>query len=39
MQDLGAAPLGGTPEDFAKLVSGETARWGEVVRRLGLKAD
>ena len=39
MQDLGAAPLGGTSEDFAKLVSSETTRWGEVVRRLGLKAD
>ena len=39
MQDLGAAALGGTAEDFARLVSSETTRWGEVVRRLGLKAD
>ena len=39
MQDLGAASLAGAPEDFAKLVAAETARWGEVVRRLGLKAD
>ena len=39
MQDLGAASLGGSPEEFARLVASETARWGEVVRRLGLKAD
>ncbi|MBL8386391.1 MAG: tripartite tricarboxylate transporter substrate binding protein [Burkholderiales bacterium] len=39
MRDLGAASLGGTPEAFARLIGDETARWGAVVRRLGLKAD
>ena len=39
MQDLGASALGGTPDEFARLVTGETARWGAVVKRLGLKAD
>lgn len=39
MADLGAAGMGGTPEAFAQLVASETARWGAVVKRLGLKAD
>ena len=36
---LGAEPSGGTPEDFAKFVSAEIKKWGEVVRSSGLQLD
>jgi tripartite-type tricarboxylate transporter receptor subunit TctC len=39
LKDLGTEPLGGTPAEFGKLVESETARWGEVIRKLGIKAD
>lgn len=38
-KDLGIEPLGGNAAEFGKLIESETARWGEVIRRLGLKAD
>lgn len=31
--------VGGTPEDFAKLIAGETARWTPVVKQLGIVAN
>jgi hypothetical protein len=31
-------PLG-TPEDFGKHVTAETARWGEVIRKGNIKAE
>jgi tripartite-type tricarboxylate transporter receptor subunit TctC len=37
--DQGAEPGGGTPEEFAAFIRSETARWGEVVRRAGVKPD
>jgi tripartite-type tricarboxylate transporter receptor subunit TctC len=39
MQAQGFALVGGTPEAFGALVSGESARWAPVIRRLGLKID
>ncbi len=39
LKDLGTEPLGGTPGDFGKLIESETARWGDVIRKLGIKAD
>jgi tripartite-type tricarboxylate transporter receptor subunit TctC len=38
-KDLGTEPLGGSPAEFGKLIETETARWGEVIRRLGIKAE
>jgi tripartite-type tricarboxylate transporter receptor subunit TctC len=35
--DLGAEPVGGTPEDFAKFFKSEYDRWGEVVRSRNIK--
>ena len=32
-------PLGGSPADFGKLIETETARYGDVIRRLGIKAE
>src|SRR5690349_3835965 len=37
--EQGAEPVGNSPEDFAKLMREEVARWAEVVRVSGAKAD
>lgn len=39
MNALGFDLIGGTPEDFAKLIRSEAERWTPVVRRLGIKVD
>jgi tripartite-type tricarboxylate transporter receptor subunit TctC len=36
---MGTDPLTSTPEEFAGYIRREIAKWGEVVRRSGLKAD
>jgi tripartite-type tricarboxylate transporter receptor subunit TctC len=36
---LGGTPLPGSPADFAKLIAGETEKWGKVVRFSGAKAE
>lgn len=36
---LGAEPVGSSPDQFAKHIESEAARWGKIVRALGLKAD
>jgi tripartite-type tricarboxylate transporter receptor subunit TctC len=38
-KELGVEPLEGSPEQFGSLVENEVARWGEMIRRLGLTAD
>jgi tripartite-type tricarboxylate transporter receptor subunit TctC len=35
----GAAPTGGSPQDYANFMREESARWGEVVRRNGIKLE
>jgi tripartite-type tricarboxylate transporter receptor subunit TctC len=37
--DYGAEPVGNTPEEFAKIMKEEVARWAEVVRVSGAKPD
>jgi len=32
-------PATGTPEEFGDFLKRETAKWGEVVRKAGLKVD
>jgi tripartite-type tricarboxylate transporter receptor subunit TctC len=39
MQSQGFELGGGTPQDLANLVSDDQARWGPVIKRLGLKVD
>jgi tripartite-type tricarboxylate transporter receptor subunit TctC len=39
MLEQGAAPVGNTPEEFGKLLREEVARWAEVVRISGAKAE
>jgi tripartite-type tricarboxylate transporter receptor subunit TctC len=36
---LGAQPGGGTPTDFGDLVRKEIPRWGEAIKRVGVRAD
>ena len=36
---IGGTPSGTGPADLAALAARETARWGEVVRRVGIRAD
>jgi len=35
--ELGAEPLGGTPEALAALLRAEQAKWGRIIRELGIK--
>jgi tripartite-type tricarboxylate transporter receptor subunit TctC len=37
--DLGGAPMGGTPEDFGKVVESETAKWKKVVEFAGASVE
>ena len=37
--DLGAEPVGDTPEQFATFVKAEVVKWGEVVKKSGAKVD
>jgi tripartite-type tricarboxylate transporter receptor subunit TctC len=37
--DNGVSTIGGTPEDLAELIRGETARWRKVVKETGVKAE
>ena len=39
MLSLGLEPLGGTPVEFGRMIETDVVRYGEVIRRLGLKAD
>jgi len=38
-KELGVEPLEGSPEVFGNLVKSEVARWGAVIKRLGLAGD
>ena len=39
LTDQGADVQGGTPEDFDAFMREESARWGAVVKRAGIKPD
>jgi tripartite-type tricarboxylate transporter receptor subunit TctC len=39
LQDLGAEPVGNTPEEFSRLFREEVTRWAEVVKVSGARAD
>src|SRR3954471_16304184 len=39
IEEQGAEPVGDTPEEFQTLISRETARWGEVIRRGNITVD
>lgn len=39
LESQGGAAIGGSPEEFAPFLQSEIARWGELVRRSGAKAE
>ena len=39
MHDLGYEIVGGTPEQFATMVTRERAKWADVIRKSGAKTD
>src|SRR5258706_9292771 len=39
LAEMGVDPMGGTPEDFGKLIKSEIARFGKAVNASGAKAD
>lgn len=39
LTDLGAQPIGSTPAEFVTFLKKEDAKWGEVVRKGGIKQD
>jgi tripartite-type tricarboxylate transporter receptor subunit TctC len=39
LAEQGAEPVGSTPEEFARLLRDEVAKWAEVVPASGAKAD
>jgi len=36
---IGDEPAGGTPEDLATLIAADSQKWGEVIKRAGIKLD
>jgi tripartite-type tricarboxylate transporter receptor subunit TctC len=39
LADLGGTPLPGSPDDFKKLITGETAKWASVIRAENIKPE
>jgi tripartite-type tricarboxylate transporter receptor subunit TctC len=39
LADLGGTPLPGSPDDFKKLIAGETAKWAKVIRAENIKPE
>jgi tripartite-type tricarboxylate transporter receptor subunit TctC len=39
LASIGAEPVGGTPDEFAAFLKADAARWGQLIQRLGLKAQ
>ena len=38
-QELGAEPMGGSPEQAAAFIQSEEDKWGKVIREIGIKAN
>jgi tripartite-type tricarboxylate transporter receptor subunit TctC len=39
MNEAGFDLIGGSPEDFGRLIAGETEKWAPVIRKVGLKVE
>jgi tripartite-type tricarboxylate transporter receptor subunit TctC len=36
---IGDEPAGGTPEEFAALIAADSQKWGEVIKRAGIRLE
>ena len=36
---IGDEPGGGTPEEFAALIASDSKKWGDVIKRAGIKSE
>jgi len=39
LSELSMVPQGGTPSELSRLIAAEAARWGEVIRASGVRAE
>ena len=39
LADLGCLVFAGSPADFGRFITGETEKWGKVIRTAGIKAE
>ena len=39
LADLGGRPFAGSPADFGKFIDAETAKWANVIKTAGIKAE
>jgi tripartite-type tricarboxylate transporter receptor subunit TctC len=39
LQELGAVPVGSTPDEFAEFIQAEYEKWGPVIQAAGIKAE
>jgi len=39
LADLGTTLLGGSPDEFGKLIADETEKWGKIIRAAGIRPD
>ena len=39
LSDLGAEPIGGSPQEFGKLIAEETEKWGKVIRTANIRLE
>jgi tripartite-type tricarboxylate transporter receptor subunit TctC len=37
--NVGDEPAGGTPEEFAALIAADSQKWGEVIKRAGIRLE
>ena len=37
--DLGFDPIGGTPEEYAKVIAAEMDKWAKVIKAAGIRLD
>ena len=37
--DLGFDPIGGTPDEYAKVIAAETDKWAKVIKAAGIRLD
>ena len=39
LTDVGYVQLGGTPEDYSRIIRTEMEKWGKIIRNAGIKVE